>query len=379
VPSISNKVFSFSAKSFWTSLGAICVALITGFWAFYTYGVSAIRDNYAQQLTRESQRMNEMISQAKTNNQTLLDSLRRETEAKAETAQAEQKTKLRELELLNQASVAQLDARARQEKEALNQVVDGLRQKLAVSRSSLEISASGGFVSVKDLRVDEQTGRARLAEGGYVNLRQLLLPDYTAVGWEKIENASLAQLEGYFKEKTIKLPPDEEAAKNAEWQPLLTLWVKESKNAVAVVGAAQLSKKEFYEFLQRANASTTTTAIDKEGTKSKTTETATIDAKKLSEAPIGLTAYGILGLSFFSGAFVDPQTLTVRSFSARTDALHFAGTVNDKGESYDVEMLVLEDSSGVFLLLNAFSSANALDPISSEATDWLRKARIVTK
>ncbi len=364
----------------WSSLGSLVGVLFAGFWAFHTYTVNALRESQSRQLTRETERMNDSIAQFRANNQALLESLRRETDAKAETAKAERQMKLRELELLNQAAVAQLEERGRREKETLNGIVDSLRQKLSVSRSSLEISASGDFVSVNDLLVDEKTALARLAEGNFVNLKHLLLPDYAGVGWQKFEDISMAQLDAYVREKSIKLAPDEETAKQVQWQPLLTMWVKDTKDAVAAVGAAELSQQEFIDFLQRGNVSTTTTRTDKDGLEHSKTETTTIDAKKLSVIPVGISAYTILATTLFADYLTNPQLLTVTSFSARSDALHFSATVNDgSGKRYDFELLVLQDRAGVFVLFNAYNATNALDPISREATDWLRAVRIVKR
>src|SRR6478735_7750353 len=120
-----TKKITFEPRWFLGTLGAFLVAIFVGFWAFYSHHIS-----------RETQRMNESIAQVKTNNDTQLDSIRRAHNAKIEVLETENRSKLREADLANQAAIAKIEDQARHEKENLNQAIDILRQKLSVSRSS---------------------------------------------------------------------------------------------------------------------------------------------------------------------------------------------------------------------------------------------------
>lgn len=358
------------------------MVLFCGFWAFHSFTVGDIREQTNLEIAREGERLRATIAQNQTANSELRDAARREYEAKAEVTRIGNQATTRELELKNQAALAQLEAQSRREKENLGQIIEGLRLKLSVSRSSLEISAAGDFLAINALLIDEQRGREILAAGGFANVRRLLLPDYASVDWQKIEGVSIAQVDGYLREKTIRLRPEEVSEDHIDWQPLFTMWVKDSSGSVGIVGAAQLSKTEFVNFLQRGSDTTTKTiTTDKDGKKLETVETVKIDVKKIAQIPVGISAYGILASLVFQNDPLAPANISVTSFSARGDAMHFSGTVEDATtkKQYETELLVMQDSDDLFILINIYSADNALDPVSRESTDWLRAVRIIKK
>lgn len=361
-----------------STLVTVLVGLVVGFWAFYTYNTSNLRNDFDKHLQAEVDRMHASVAQAKENNSALLESLRREKELAIASDEKEHAAKLRETDLLNQANVARIENKARQEQELLTQSVDRLRHQLSVSRNTLEIRTSDDFISISDLLIGESEARERMAAGAFTNVKRMLLPDFRDESWRKFENISITQVDAFIREKTIKLPPEDYNPNEIEWQPLFTIWAKDSKGSVGVVGAAQLSLEEFTEVLQKGNTTTTTSVKSENGQETKETKVTTVDAKKLSGIPLGLSAYAVLHVTIFTQKNFAETDFTVKSFSARSNAMHFSGTITPlEGPKFDLEMLVMQDATHVFILFDSYSTENALDPVSRETADWLRRVRFV--
>lgn len=381
MPNLNDRrTITFEVRWFLTNIGVIVTALFAGFWVFHSFTVSDIRSQANQEIERETARSRAALAQAHTTNTALQEAARRESEAKAETTRIESQAKIRELEIRGENSLTQLENQSRREKEELGQIIEGLRQKLSLSRSSLEISASGDFLSTNALLIDEQSGREILAAGDFVNSKRLLLPEYTHIGWRRIESVSLAQIDSFLHEQTIKFRPEEVSEDHIDWIPLFTVWAKDNKHAVGIVGAAQLSKAEYVTYLQRGSTITTKLVTTNDaGEKIESVETVQFDGDKLARIPVGMSAYGILFSLVFQNDPLSAANVEISSFSARGDALHFAGTVTDSltQKKHNAELLVMQDADDIFFFFNAHSSENALDPVSREATDWLRASRII--
>jgi hypothetical protein len=194
-----------------------------------------------------------------------LRALRDATDASHARIAAEAKANLELLKTQLSARESELNALAAREREKFEGVLRSLRAELAAARSSVEIKAGDGYISVGDLLVDAALGRKLVADG-YLNAGRVVFPDYAQRGWELRPNMSLAQIEAYIKKREMLLRPREEETAKPEyverWAQNFQIFTREDQDADAFLGIWAFTSKDASWLLK--NITTTSTNPDGE-------------------------------------------------------------------------------------------------------------------
>lgn len=290
------------------------------------------------------------------------DDMRRYNETLTAAANEQHKMKLenalRDKELVTSKTISDVKLQADAQQRKSSDIISNLREQLAAARESIQIREGEIYLSLNQLRISRNEGVKLMGLGNHLNFKNLIIPDFSKIGWAVTEDVSIKQIADLEKKSgaEIHLRPEEVDPKDPNWWPLGVLFTKNEGSTQARVAVFAVKRNQLKDVLSVIY-----------------TDQETPNA--ISALPLGIVAQMLTtGLVFDKNNFTSKTR--VEEFSARKDAYYLC--LRSPGdESLWTEIIAFEDGESLIFGVSECTSNDILHPTLEEARRWIKELRIV--
>jgi hypothetical protein len=250
--------------------------------------------------------------------------------------------------------------------EKLTTANGDLNKRIALAAEQRKIETGSISVRFEDFFIDIPSGSKLIGEKGYKIDRNFVMPEM--IGWTDLGAVSLAQIEAYLKDETIKMPEQEEWLKNNfEWMPVFHVFYVGAGDQQIIVGVATINKKIMW--------TAASDYISKMGLYNPEL-IKKVNASIFAQKPVCMLATAVISSNL---AFYTEEILNVKAlYSSMKGSIIETETTAD-GIVDAQSIVVLEDDQNAYLIFSKRKTRDAINPYAQQAIQWLSDVKIVRR